>query len=92
MTASEIKSRLEKKDQLIDMPTGLQNITSYIRFLSDGETAPLKSLRAKQFGGYDFHDKLNVIQIPSEIAICKDSYDFQEVKETVLNFIKKELN
>jgi len=86
MTTQEIKLRLENGDKIILVSTTKNGYTDYYRFLSDGETAPCKGLRAIT-GGY-FFDALNIIEIPKEIAVMNSKDDFYDVKDVIKKYLE----
>jgi hypothetical protein len=90
MNSTEIKERLNKGDQLIEVKTSSQRgYTEYIRFLSDGETAPIKCLRSKSLFGYCFtYEEANIIHIPQEIAVVNSTYEYYNVKEKIEKYLK----
>lgn len=95
MNSKEIKKRLESGDALIEVKTGNSfGYESYIRFTSDGETAPIKCLQSKALFGYQGfnYTVAGIVAVPAEIAIMKTAADYYNVKSSIHAFLESKKN
>ena len=85
MKATEILKRIKNGDRVIFVETGAkQGYTDYYRFLSDGETAPCKSLRSLERA--DKFDFSTIILIPQVVATMKHVNDWHEEKDAIRKY------